>query len=174
MKEYKSMKGVSIDLGKLMAQSEKSITVGNTRTNARGDQLGRAGRVIKGADEIAREHYNRNNPNAVKKTTLKVDDIQKDMDDKLAQARAAAEQATEDDWSDPVVTPAKPEEPASTEAVEEAVDIVQAAEAKAAEESSETEEDEWVEDDEGNFVRKSELEEAKNEPVSKSKKSRKK
>ena len=173
MKERKSMRGVSVDLGKLMSQQERSIAVGNTRSNARGDQLGRAGRVVKSADEISREHYNRNNPNAVKKTSLKADDIKLDMDEKLNEAREAAKAATEDDWSEPVDTPT-PNDDSSTEAVEEAVDIVQAAEAKAAEESSETEEDEWVEDDEGNFVRKSELEEAKNEPVSKSKKSRKK
>ena len=172
MKEYKSMKGVSIDLGKLMAQSDKSITVGNTKTNARGDQLGRAGRVIKGADEIARDHYNKNNPNAVKKTTLKVDDIQKDMDDKLAQARAAAEEATEDDWSDPVVTPQTEPTP-DVSVVEEEVDIAQETEEVVAV-SDMDDEDEWVEDDEGNFIRKSELEKAKNVPGPKSKNKRKK
>ena len=74
MKERKSMRGVSVDLGKLMAQQEKNIAVGNTKSNARGDQLGRAGRVIKSADEISREHYNTNNPRAVKKTSIKIDD----------------------------------------------------------------------------------------------------
>ena len=34
--------------------------------------LGRGGRVVKSADEIAREHYNVNNP-AVVKSTIKVD-----------------------------------------------------------------------------------------------------
>ena len=56
MKNYKSMRGVNIDLAKLMAKADKSISVGNTQTNARGDQLGRGGRVIKSADEIARDH----------------------------------------------------------------------------------------------------------------------
>ena len=71
MKQYKSMRGVNIDLAKLMAKAEKSIAVGNTQTNARGDQLGRGGRVIKSADEIARDHYNANNP--VVKSSIKVD-----------------------------------------------------------------------------------------------------
>lgn len=166
MKERKSMRGVSVDLGKLMSQQEKNITIGNTKTNARGDQLGRAGRVIRSADELAREHYNRNNPNAVKTTSLKIDD-NLDMDKKLEEARAAAEAATaEDDWQEPV----------STAATEEAVDIVKAAEEAASKETEETveEEDDWVEDADGNFVRKSELESEKDEPVSKSKKSRKK
>ena len=158
MKERKSMRGVSVDLGKLMAQQEKNIAVGNTKSNARGDQLGRAGRVIKSADEISREHYNRNNPRAVKQTTIKVDD------DIKSQIEAAQEDKEDivDDWDEPVVTP---------EATQEVADIMEAAEAAAVEESVE-DEDEWVEDADGNFVRKSELEDDK--PVSKSKKSRKK
>ena len=156
MKERKSMRGVSVDLGKLMAQQEKNIAVGNTKSNARGDQLGRAGRVIKSADEISREHYNRNNPRAVKQTTIKVDD------DIKAQIEAAQENKDniKDDWDEPAPTP---------EAAQEVADIMEAAEA-AVEDSAE--EDEWVEDAEGNFVRKSELEDDK--PVSKSKTSRKK
>lgn len=157
MKERKSMRGVSVDLGKLMAQQEKNIAVGNTKSNARGDQLGRAGRVVKSADEISREHYNRNNPRAVKQTSIKVDD-----DDIKAKIEAAQENKEDikDDWDEPVPTP---------EATQEVADIMEAAEA-AVEDS--VEEDEWVEDAEGNFVRKSELEDDK--PVSKSKTSRKK
>ena len=161
MKERKSMRGVSVDLGKLMAQQEKNIAVGNTKSNARGDLLGRAGRVVRSADELAREHYNRNNPNAVKKTSLKIDDI--DMDTKLEEARAAAETAAtqEDDWEEPVVE----------EKVEETLQDIAEEEAAA-----ETEDDEWVEDAEGNFVRASELAESveNDKPVSKSKTSRKK
>ena len=47
MANRKSMRGVEVDLGKLMARQEKNITVGNTRTNARGDQLGKGGRIVK-------------------------------------------------------------------------------------------------------------------------------
>jgi hypothetical protein len=156
MKERKSMRGVSVDLGKLMAQQEKNIAVGNTKSNARGDQLGRAGRVVKSADEISREHYNRNNPRAVKQSTIKVDD---DIKSQIEAAQETKETA-QDDWEEPVM---------SQEATQEVADIMEAAEA-AVEDS--VEEDEWVEDAEGNFVRKSELENDK--PVSKSKTSRKK
>ena len=142
MKERKSMRGISVDLGKLMAQQDKSITVGNTKSNARGDQLGRAGRVVKSADDLARDHYNVNNPNAVKKTSLKVDTP--DMNTKLQDAKAAAAQAPlEDDWQEPVQ-----EEAPIQDSVQE---------------------DEWVEDAEGNFVRKSELD-ATTSKKSKSKK----
>ena len=167
MKERKSMRGVTVDLGKLMAQQEKNISVGNTKSNARGDQLGRAGRVVKSAAEIAREHYNQNNPNAVKKTTLKTDDILADIekkgnsvseDDLKEAAKAASEFG--DDWEEPVVE----------ETVEETLQDIAEEEAVA-----ETDDDEWVEDAEGNFVRASELAESvEDEPVSKSKTSRKK
>ena len=68
MKQYKSMRGASVDLAKLMAKAEKTISVGNTQSNARGDQLGRVGRVVKSAADIAREHYNQNNPPTVNST----------------------------------------------------------------------------------------------------------
>lgn len=135
-----------IDLGKLMSQQEKNIAIGNTKSNARGDQLGRGGRVVKGADEIAREHYNKNNPRAVKQSTIKVDDT--DVKRKIEEAKSNPDPII-DDWQEPVQE-----------------------EAPAQEETPVVEEDEWVEDDDGNFVRKSELEEANNEPVSKSKSKR--
>lgn len=144
MKNYRSNRGVPIDLGKLMSQQEKNIAIGNTKSNARGDQLGRGGRVVKGADEIAREHYNKNNPRAVKQSTIKVDDT--DVKRKIEEAQSNPDPII-DDWQEP------------------AQDSVQ-------EETPVVEEDEWVEDADGNFVRKGELEEANNEPVSKSKSKR--
>lgn len=152
MKNYRSNRGVPIDLGKLMSQQEKNIAIGNTKSNARGDQLGRGGRVVKGADEIAREHYNKNNPRAVKQTTIKVDDT--DVKRKIQEAKSNPDPII-DDWQEPVQ-----EAPIQEEPVQEEKPVV--------------EEDEWVEDAEGNFVRKSELEEANNEPVSKSKSKRSK
>ena len=74
MKQYRSMRGAKLDLAKLMARQEKNITVGNTKSNARGDQLGEGGRIVKSADELAREHYNRNDPKAVVQGGIKADD----------------------------------------------------------------------------------------------------
>lgn len=69
----KSSRGVDVDLEKLQIAQETNIAVGNTKTNARGDQLGKGGKVEKTADQIAREHYNLNNPKAVKKASIKID-----------------------------------------------------------------------------------------------------
>jgi len=143
MKQYKSMRGVSIDLAKLMAKSEKNISVGNTSTNARGDQLGRGGRVVKSADAIAREHYNVNNPRAVVKSSIKVDnDVDMSGKDQAVVQEAPAKKQTEDDWKEPVSTPV--EEP--KEEVKETAPVTE-----------EAVEDDWVEDDEGNFVKASEI-----------------
>ncbi len=134
MTNRKSMRGVEIDLGKLMARSEKNITVGNTRTNARGDQLGKGGRIVKSADELAREHYNRNDPKAVVQGGLHIDE---DVPEIKVQETPKAMQ---DDWEEPAPVKSNP------------------AKAKV-DQNPETigDEDPWVEDLEGNFVRQSEL-----------------
>ena len=98
MKNYKSMRGVNIDLAKLMAKADKSISVGNTQTNARGDQLGRGGRVIKSADEIARDHYNANNPKAVVKSSIKVDNT---LDASSKKENQEPVKQEVDDWEEP-------------------------------------------------------------------------
>tara|TARA_B100001094_G_C18157693_1_gene787433 strand:+ start:544 stop:987 length:444 start_codon:yes stop_codon:yes gene_type:complete len=144
MKQYKSMRGVSIDLAKLMAKSEKNISVGNTQTNARGDQLGRGGRVVKSADAIAREHYNVNNPRAVVKSSIKVDnDV--DASGKEEAVKKEPVKQTEDDWVEPTPTKEEPKEE-----VKETEPVTQ-----------EAEDDDWVEDENGDFVRKSETKKTK-------------
>jgi hypothetical protein len=129
MKNYKSMRGANIDVAKLMLQQEKNISVGNTRSNARGDQLGRGGRVVKGADEIAREHYNKNNPRAVKQTSIKLDDA--DVKRQIEEAKNNPDPIM-DDWKEPE---------------SEEVQVEEEAQPK----------EEWVEDEDGNFVKASEV-----------------
>lgn len=147
MKQYKSMRGVSIDLAKLMAKSEKNISVGNTQTNARGDQLGRGGRVIKSADAIAREHYNVNNPRAVVKSSIKVDnDV--DMSGKEEAVKKEPVKQTQDDWVEP--TPAKSDDEETKQQLQDLVDDFDKV-------VPEVKEDDWVEDEEGNFVKASEI-----------------
>jgi|TARA_B110000914_G_scaffold210038_1_gene208864 hypothetical protein len=146
----KSMRGINIDLGKLMARQEKNITVGNTKSNARGDQLGKGGRIVKSADELAREHYNRNDPKAVVHGGIKAD---ADTPEILQTRVEEIAKPMEDDWKEPEETP--------TESTASKADPV-----------PETigDEDPWVEDEEGNFVRQSELnQQEQNERVSKPK-----
>ena len=163
MKKLRSMRGEEIDLGKLMARQEKNITVGNTKSNARGDQLGEGGRIVKSADEIAREHYNRNDPKAVVRGGIKADDTPEIKSEK---------KAVVDDWEEPLSESAPTDKPTPKTQAENKAFSPDSRENPPEAEADE-EEDPWVEDKQGNFVRQSELQGGNNEPVSKPKKGKK-
>ena len=61
---YRTMQGREVDMEKLMRQNELVPAVGNMKTNARGDQLGAGGKIIKKREEIVAEYYEAN-PKAV-------------------------------------------------------------------------------------------------------------
>ena len=142
MAVYRSARGTPVDLDNLRLKSEDNISVGNTRTNARGDVLGKGGAVVKTADEIAREHYNRNNPKAVKRASIKVDEEKKTT------------KPVEDDWIDPPSA-----DPVGTAFEEPEVDPNYHTDAVAdiEQETVEVDGEEWVEDEDGNFVKKEDL-----------------
>ena len=54
-KVYKSAQGKSVDMGRLQLQNEGVRAVGNMKVNARGDELGPGGRIIKKREEVLRE-----------------------------------------------------------------------------------------------------------------------
>lgn len=54
---HKTAKGQTIDMDRLRLQNETAIAVGNTGTNARGDQLGKGGIIIKTKAQIMQEYY---------------------------------------------------------------------------------------------------------------------
>jgi len=62
---YRTMQGREIDLEKLIRQNELTPAIGNTRVNARGDELGPGGKIIRRREDIVSEYYE---PNIVKKT----------------------------------------------------------------------------------------------------------
>jgi hypothetical protein len=51
-KLHKSMQGKSVDMDLLRQRNELTPAVGNARVNARGDQLGPGGQIIRKRDEI--------------------------------------------------------------------------------------------------------------------------
>jgi hypothetical protein len=63
-KVYKSMQGKIVDIEKITARNELTPAVGNVRVNARGDELGPGGKIIRKREEIMAEYY-ASNPNAV-------------------------------------------------------------------------------------------------------------
>jgi hypothetical protein len=54
---HRSMRGKIVDMEKLTKQNELMPAVGNMRVNARGDQLGEGGKIIKKREEIVAEYY---------------------------------------------------------------------------------------------------------------------
>ena len=54
---YKSMQGREIDMHKLSMQNEMTVAVGNARVNARGDELGPGGQIIRKREEVLEEFY---------------------------------------------------------------------------------------------------------------------
>jgi hypothetical protein len=57
------MQGKEVDMDKLVRQHELMPAIGNIRVNARGDELGAAGQVVRKREEIIAEYYE-NNPKA--------------------------------------------------------------------------------------------------------------
>jgi len=50
-KIHYSMQGKPVDFDALRTKHEKTIAVGNAKTNARGDTLGKGGKIVKKRDE---------------------------------------------------------------------------------------------------------------------------
>jgi len=50
-KVHYTMQGKAIDFDAIRVKHEKSIAVGNAGTNARGDQIGKGGKIVKKREE---------------------------------------------------------------------------------------------------------------------------
>tara|TARA_B100000902_G_scaffold109697_1_gene111299 strand:+ start:11543 stop:11932 length:390 start_codon:yes stop_codon:yes gene_type:complete len=119
-KTYQTFQGKKIDMDTLRQRNELTPAVGNARVNARGDELGPGGKIIKNRDEVIRDYYEEH-PQAAP--------------DEVAQVEQPVEEVAE-----PVQTKAQKK---SAENAKKAK-AVEAADA----------EDDWVEDEDGNFVKR--------------------
>jgi hypothetical protein len=54
---YKTMQGKEIDLDKLRIKNEMTLAVGNVKVNARGDELGPGGKIIKKREDVMTEYH---------------------------------------------------------------------------------------------------------------------
>lgn len=57
---HRSMQGREIDIDKLRARNDTTLAVGNVKVNARGDELGPGGKIIRKREDIAEEYYTGN------------------------------------------------------------------------------------------------------------------
>jgi len=59
-KVYKSMQGKVVDMEKLRNMNETSLAVGNAKVNARGDEIGPGGKIIRKREDVQDEYYKGN------------------------------------------------------------------------------------------------------------------
>jgi hypothetical protein len=49
---YRTMQGKEVDMAKLALQNEMTVAVGNVKVNARGDELGPGGKIIRTREDV--------------------------------------------------------------------------------------------------------------------------
>ena len=74
-KIYKTANGKNIDLDLLISRNELTPAVGNVKVNARGDELGPGGKIIRNREEVLREYYD-------KSQGMKEENIKKEISSK--------------------------------------------------------------------------------------------
>ena len=61
-KQYRSAMGKVVDMDALRLANESSIALGNMKVNARGDELGPGGKVLKTRSQLMQEYHKINTP----------------------------------------------------------------------------------------------------------------
>ena len=77
-KVYKSANGKTIDTDLLRQKNELTPAVGNARVNARGDELGEGGKIIRKKEDILADYY-ASNPGVKEEAPISQDE--KDLTD---------------------------------------------------------------------------------------------
>ena len=123
-KTYRTMQGKQVDMDMLRQRNELTQAVGNARVNARGDELGPGGKIIRKKEELDADYY-ADNPASMPNEEAQVENI-----------------------VEPVVaeTPVQVQ-PTRTRAQQK---VQQKVEAPVEKDLT----DDWEEDDDGNFVQK--------------------
>lgn len=118
--QHRSMRGKLVDMNLLQKKNELAPAVGNARMNARGDEIGKGGKIVRKREEIVKEYYGQ----------------QGTVKDSSGRARGKPQEATEEQ---------KLEQASLAEDLsEEELALFEEA----------AEEDDWIEDEDGNFVKK--------------------
>jgi hypothetical protein len=60
--KHKSMRGRDVDMDLLRKKNELTPAIGNARVNARGDELGPGGKIIRKREDIVRDFYDSRAP----------------------------------------------------------------------------------------------------------------
>ena len=128
-KTYTTMQGKQVDMDLLRKKNELTPAVGNARVNARGDELGAGGKIVRKREQVIKDYYKGSMPVA-EEPAVSVSDV-------------VAEEA-------PVVQKAVKSK--TTTRAQQKVEAAQPTEAELKE--FDDMDDGWVEDEDGNFVQK--------------------
>jgi hypothetical protein len=58
-KQYRTMTGKLVELDQLVMRNETVVAVGNARVNARGDELGPGGEIVKKREDVMNDYHSR-------------------------------------------------------------------------------------------------------------------
>ena len=125
-KTYRTAQGKPIDMDMLRQRNELTPAVGNARVNARGDEIGAGGKIIRKREDVLRDYY-ADNPQAAPDEVITRESLQ--------QAQEA-------------------QEPVQTKAEKKASATKKSAAEKAKEQEELDAQDDWIEDEDGNFVKR--------------------
>lgn len=56
-KVYKSMQGKTVDMDLLRQRNELTPAVGNAKVNARGDEIGPGGKIVRSREQVLKDYY---------------------------------------------------------------------------------------------------------------------
>jgi|TARA_B110000977_G_C10918807_1_gene432252 hypothetical protein len=95
-KVYKTMQGKTVDMDLLRKRNELTPAVGNAKVNARGDELGAGGKIIKKREDVLADYY-RDNPNTVSHKEQTVEPVAQPVVEEPV-AEAPVEETSKDGW----------------------------------------------------------------------------
>ena len=124
---YKSMQGKQIDMDLLRQRNELTPAVGNAQVNARGDELGPGGKIIRKKEDVLKDYYENSSS----------------MPEEIAVKRAPKQEAAPE-----TVTDKKTKTRTATPKISDVASVVPEGKDLT---------DDWVEDDDGNFVKPEDL-----------------
>ena len=95
-KVYKTMQGKTVDMDLLRKRNELTPAVGNAKVNARGDELGAGGKIIKKREDVLADYY-RDNPETVSHKEQTAEPVEQSVVEEPV-AEAPVEETSNDDW----------------------------------------------------------------------------
>lgn len=90
-KVHRSANGKAVDMDMLRQRNELTPAVGNARVNARGDELGAGGQIVRKKEDVVKEYYENSKGVADEPAVRQSTSDQTELDDN-------GKDITDDDW----------------------------------------------------------------------------